>query len=332
MLTTRLLTQRSLTRIKQPLFHTACLKPSTRLLSTASFQFVADALTNIHTTYGISWVVLVPTVTIALRTIFTLPLSIYQRKRVVKQQELRKVVQGMTPVLKARLAAAKASEIRRSKEIEKRRAIEIESRSEDVKLNGKVTAVPTTKEQVFKDLKPEQIVLLSAKETRKRQKKLFKKNGVPMWKNVLLPVVQIPLWCTVSMGIRNLTDWKVDRATKEWFEDFRFHGIDLTAPLESYAITIPIILGVFSLLNVEYNGRMMVRKSTDLVGVKTYQDEYSGLAAGIRSILTVSRFGCIFMMGVASQSPVLLSLYWISSQLYSLIQNIILDWLWPYQR
>lgn len=287
----------------------------------ATFQAVADMFTTLHETSGVSWLILIPSTTFALRTVFTLPLSIWQRKRIVKQQELRKVVQAMTPIIKLRLAAAKATEI--------------EGQAAASKMASSVTketAPDLIQKETLKQLTPEQIVVIAAKETRKRQKTIFKQHSVQMWKNVLLPVVQIPLWCTVSMGIRKLTEWKIDGSSKEWFDSFRFQDIDLTGPLEVYPMIVPITLGVVSLLNVEYNGKMMLRRTTDVVGLDTYRDDNSRLTQGIKSVLNVSRIGSVFMMGVSSQASILLSLYWISSNLYSLLQNTLLDFLWPYQK
>ena len=287
----------------------------------STFQTVADMFTTLHETSGISWLILIPTTTFALRTVFTLPLSIWQRKRIVKQQELRKVVQAMTPVIKLRLAAAKATEIEGQAAAAKGTSSLTKEGSPDL-----------IQKETLKQLTPEQIVVVAAKETRKRQKTIFKQHHVQMWKNMLLPVVQIPLWCTVSMGIRKLTEWKIDGSSKEWFDSFRFHDIDLTGPLEVYPMIVPITLGVVSLLNIEYNGKMMLRRTTDVVGIDTYRDDNSRLTQGIKSVLNVSRIGSVFMMGVSSQASILLSLYWISSNLYSLLQNILLDFLWPYQK
>ncbi|CCF59001.1 hypothetical protein KAFR_0F04060 [Kazachstania africana CBS 2517] len=278
------------------------------------FQLVADAFTYLHNASGIPWIALIPISTMTLRTLFTLPLSIWQRKRIIKQQELRKLTKSMVPIIRSRLSLTKALSENKLKTFSK----------EDV--------AKVLQQQKLSTLTPEQIVFISLRETRKRQKKLFKEHDVQMWKNILLPMVQIPLWCSVSLGLRKLTSLRIHGTTHEWFEQFRYYSMDLVGPWETYPAIIPMLLGIFSLLNVEYNGKMMHRRSTDLVGIKMYEDEYSGASQGISSILNVSRLGCIFMMGVSSQTSVILSLYWISSQVYSLIQNMVMDRLWPYQR
>lgn len=263
---------------------------------------ISDLFTTVHEVSGIPWVVLVPLTTFTLRSICTLPLSILQRKRIVKQQELRKVSQSSIPIIKSRLALV---------------------------ANNQQTSHEGTNN---KGLTPDQIQILALKESRKRQKQLFKTYNVSMWKNVLLPLVQIPLWTTVSLSIRSLTSLEIERSTKQWFESFSWHEIDLTGPWIDHPVIIPVVLGAFSLLNVEYNGKMISRRNTDNIGLDVYRDDQSRMNQAMKSVLNISRIGCIFMMGVSSQSAILLSLYWISSQLYSLIQNVILDNLWPYQR
>ena len=132
--------------------------------SFSMFQGVSDALVTIHTASGLPWVVLIPLGTIALRTVTTLPLSIWQRKRIVKQQELRKLVQAIPPVTKLRLAAATASKIETG----------------PITSSGSAISETPTTEPSGKNrtLTPEQITLLAVKETRKRQKRLFSKYNV----------------------------------------------------------------------------------------------------------------------------------------------------------
>lgn len=279
------------------------------------FQNVSDTLVTLHDASSLPWMVLIPLTTIGLRTCFTLPLSIWQRQRIVKQQELRKIVQAVPPVTKLRLAAATNAASRHPDEITSSGSVVKEEQAKPQKLT------------------PEQITLLALKETRKRQKRLFRKYDVQMWKNVLLPLVQIPLWVTVSMGLRNLTEKRVLETNNwdllaQWFPP----TLDLSLPWDAMPMAIPMILGTISLINVEYNGKMMTSTSTSLVGVETAAKDYSKVSQGMQSIINLSRLSCVFMMGVSSQASMLLSLYWISSQLYSLVQNMFLNWLWPYQR
>ena len=175
---------------KPKMFRTATcgqLARSVRKFST--IQTVADSFVQLHDISGLPWLVIVPTATFALRTAFTLPLSIWQRKRIVKQQELRKVVQSVPPVVKLRLASMSSQ------------ASNEGLSSSGSGLNTKEESVETI-QRSKRQLTPEQITMLSLKEMRKRQKSLFAKYRVQMWKNSILPLVQVPLWVTVSMGLR----------------------------------------------------------------------------------------------------------------------------------
>lgn len=283
------------------------------------FQGVSDALITAHNASGLPWVVLIPLGTIALRTVTTLPLSIWQRRRIVKQQELRKLIQAIPPVTKLRLAATTAS------------------RNDKIPITSSgstVSEVPTTDTPSrSRTLTPDQITLLAVKETRKRQKRLFDKYNVQMWKNVVLPLVQIPLWVTLSMGIRTLTEKRVLETNHyDILSAYLPTSLDLSLPLDSLPMLLPMILGSLALTNVEYNGKMLTSTRASDAGIKVATDEFSRISQSMRSILNVSRFSCIFMMGISSQAPLLLSLYWISSQAFSFIQNLILNWLWPYER
>ncbi|CAI4062307.1 hypothetical protein SKDZ_07G3110 [Saccharomyces kudriavzevii ZP591] len=279
------------------------------------FQGVADVFLTLHETSQIPWIVLVPLSTITLRTLVTLPLSIWQRKRILKQQDLRKLVRPITPIAKLRLAAKSNKESKSTAEIDaKGSAIPLSLRNPGV-------------------LTPEQITFLAVKETRKRQKKLFKKYNVSLWKNALLPMVQIPLWVTISMGIRTLTEAQlIESFYPSWISTLEFGSFDLSSPLTAIPLLAPILVGTLAVLNVEYNGRLISSSSMSLQGIETVSSNSTRVQEAMASILNVSRLGCVVMLAMASQAPFLLSLYWISSQLYSLAQNIILNWIHPYQR
>ncbi|SCU92937.1 LAME_0F02080g1_1 [Lachancea meyersii CBS 8951] len=293
-------------------------RPSTcQTRSMAVFSTVTDSLVSLHEMSSLPWLFLVPATTFGLRMIFTLPPSIWQRKRIIKQQELRKVVQATPPVVKLRLAAAT-----------QRQQAKLQTSS----LGAQKPA-----------LTPEQITLLALKETRNRQKKLFAENNVPLWKNAILPLIQVPLWVSVSMGLRKLTEHRlIDTNLTPASSAFsgghvddlisQMATIDLSLPLDSLPMLAPLALGLLALMNVENNSRMMTTTATGAMGIKVAPSPNSMISQSTQSILNISRLSCIFFMGVATQAPLLLSAYWTSSQLFSLVQNAILDWLWPYQK
>lgn len=282
------------------------------------FQGVSDTLITLHNATSLPWVVLIPLSTILLRTATTLPLSIWQRRRIVKQQQLRKLIQAVPPVTKLRLAASQTSKSENT-------ITSSGCATSDLDTSGPSARTPV--------LSPEQITLLAVKETRKRQKMLFSKYKVQMWKNAVLPLVQVPIWVTLSMGIRTLTEKRLLESNNcDILETAIPRTLDLSLPLDSLPMLVPLVLGSLALTNVEYNGKMLSATKASDAGIRVATDEHSRASQSMASILNISRFSCIFMMGISSQAPLLLSLYWISSQLYSFIQNLILNWLWPYER
>lgn len=294
-----------------------------------SLQTVADTFVQLHDASGLPWLVLIPSATFALRTALTFPLSVWQRKRIVKQQELRKVVQSVPPVVKLRLVSMTA------------KANEEELSSSGSKISTKEETVDALQRKK-RQLTPEQITMLSLKEMRKRQKSLFKKYNVQMWKNSILPLVQVPLWVSISMGLRTLTNERLvdtnmphghilqDLSETNWLT--YLGSLDLSLPIDAAPMLLPIILGTVSMINVEYNGKMMQATTIGTSGITTATDTQSAASQTLNSILTATRISTIFLIGVSTQASCLLSLYWISSQVFSLVQNQILDWLWPYQR
>jgi inner membrane protein COX18 len=164
----------------------------------------------------------------------------------------------------------------------------------------------------------EQIMVLSSKERRKRQKELFREHGCQMWKNFTLPVVQIPLWIAMSATIRDLTGWN-DIGSSPMDSSLTTEGFlwvtDLTT---SDPISIlPIVLGTLALTNVEWNAKTYALQDTHV--------RRSLRITPLDSILNLSRFGTVFLMAIATQAPVGLVEYWITSNTFSLIQNMILD-------
>ena len=64
---------------------------------------MTESFQAIHEFSGLPWWALIPITTFTLRSIWTLPLAIFQRKN-SKQSSLRPLVSAMNPVLKMNLA------------------------------------------------------------------------------------------------------------------------------------------------------------------------------------------------------------------------------------
>ncbi|CAK9441576.1 uncharacterized protein LODBEIA_P54440 [Lodderomyces beijingensis] len=261
---------------------------------------------SIHEVTHLPWWALIPITTFALRSAWTLPLALIQRQRIQRQSELKPIVSAMGPVLRMNLAK-KAQEAKHMQE------------------------QPTTSPSVVATQSPlanmtyEQILLLSAKEVRKRQKQLFQKHGVQIWKNFMLPAAQIPLWIIMSLTMRDLSGWSSwdNIHNKPLDPSLSTEGIlwfqDLTVADSLHVF--PVILGVVSLCNVEWTFKTleMARLTQRLKFRPTLTD----------AVANFSRLSIVFMMAISVHAPAALTLYWLSSQFYSLVQNVVLDSKFP---
>ncbi|CCG22041.1 hypothetical protein CORT_0B03320 [Candida orthopsilosis Co 90-125] len=203
--------------------------------------------------------------------------------------------------------------------------------AERVQKAKKLQQVPGTDEAVkavqapLANMSYEQILFLSTKETRKRQKELFKKNNVQIKKNFILPIFHIPLWIIVSLTSRDLNGWSSlgnlhNKALDPslyvegclWFQD-----LAVADPMHVF----PLILVVISLCNVEWTFRTL--KLSRLTQRLKYHPNLTDAVANF------SRMSTVFMMAISIHAPAALVLYWISLQFFSLIQNMILDIKYP---
>lgn len=275
---------------------------SYRMKREFSFQPVFDSLNHasemliqIHADSGLPWYIFIPLVTFTMRTCFTLPIAIYQRKGLRKQNELRPIVQATTPVLRAKLASIAQNE----------------------QLKRSSTSLPNERATLTAD----KIMILAAKEKIKRQRKLFKDYGCQSWKMVLLPAVQIPLWVSFSYMFRTITGWSdlgkksIDMSlTEERF--LHLHDLSVSDPY----FALPVVLGIVALSNAEWNF-----KTADLMQLTTRGKKNTLRPTAFDVIITLSRSSLIFLTAVATQAPAALVIYWISSNAYSLLQNILMD-------
>lgn len=278
---------------------------------------LTNSLEAVHSFSGIPWWALIPISTFTLRTIWTLPLAVLQRKRIQKQTELRPIVSAMNPVLKLNLAKKVLSAKRKAEK-------SMESIQNSKNDNPGVESVLPLQSPLA-SMKYEEIILLATKETRKRQKALFKKHGVQLWKNFILPSFQIPLWVCMSWTMRDLSGWSSwdslgnKPLDPSLYNEGLFWFTDLTS-LDSMHI-FPLVLGIVSLCNVEWTFKTLelLRFTRKRILRPTLTD----------SIASISRMSVVFMMAVSLNAPVALTLYWLSSQVYSLIQNVIMDLMIP---
>lgn len=287
------------------LFCEAALRSHNRGFATDPSTLInamTETLQSVHVYTNLPWYALIPVTTIALRTSWTLPLAILQRMRIQKQNALRPIIAATGPVLRLNLA---------------RKASKSSKATED-----SVYALTSP----MKNMKYDEILVLSAREVRKRQKKLFKSHNVQLYKNFLLPAAQIPLWVCMSMTFRNLSGWSTwDAMTNKPLDTSLYNeGLlwftDLTA--SDLLHLFPLAIGIVALINVEWTF-----KTFSLM--KTSVRRKASRPTITDSMANVSRMAIVFLMAISLHAPTALTLYWFTSQLYSLMQNIILDLLLP---
>lgn len=274
---------------------------SRRSFVTETISVLTSSIQSIHSVTGLPWWAVIPLTTITLRSLWTLPLAIIQRQRIQKQSELRPIVSAMGPILRLKLAA-KAKTARAQ---------------EGANINtGGISGAASS-------LTYEQIMLLASKERRNRQKELFKAHGCQAYKNFLLPAFQVPLWIAMSTTFRELSGWNDTSSSSNADPSLMNEGVfwftDLTTP--DPLLILPVALGALVLTNIEWN-------------FKTFQLQSFGIKRSQRitifdSMINISRLSVIFFMTIATQAPTALLLYWISSNVFSVIQNIFLDVYFP---
>lgn len=273
---------------------------------------LTESLQAVHVYSGLPWWALIPVATFTLRTVWTLPLAVLQRKRIQKQNELKPIVSATNPILKMNLAK-KVQQAKRKAEVVGKT---IESKTGTERTEGYLTM-----QSPLVGMKYEEILVLAAKETRKRQKKLFKEHDVQIWKNFMLPAFQVPLWVAMSLTMRDLSGWSSwdKMANKPLDPSLYTEGLfwfqDLTV-LDPFHV-FPLALGITALCNVEWTFKTLeLLRLTQRKKLRpTLTDAFSNL----------SRMMVVFLMAVSLHAPSALTLYWLSSQVFSLVQNVILD-------
>ncbi|KAI3404744.2 COX18 [Candida oxycetoniae] len=286
------------TRVVAPIIRVRLLQvPRVRQLSfdhNAIITTFTESFQTIHEYSNLPWWALIPITTFVLRSVWTLPLAIMQRKRIQKQSSLKPLISALGPILKMNLA----------KRVQKAKT-QVEKVDKAGMDYSQVTQAPLA------NMTYEQILLLSTKEVRKRQKQLFKKHGVELWKNFILPTFQIPLWIIMSLTMRDLSGWSswdnvhnkaLDSSLYTegclWFQD-----LTVADTLHVF----PVILGLITLCNIEWTFKTL--ELSRLVRRVKYRPTLTDAVANF------ARLSIVFMMAISIHAPSALTLYWLSSQL-----------------
>lgn len=160
-----------------------------------------------------------------------------------------------------------------------------------------------TERQVTKEYKSRLI--------RRKNELIIKHNCHPM-KTTFLIIAQMPVWISMSCAIRNLTHmYPLQDTTAQIIHmEMKANSIlwmsDLTLPDSSYFL--PFMVGLFNIGNIEVMKMSKIEKKSFLGKISIF----------IFYIITT------VMMYFASYVPKTVALYWVTSSLYALIQNVLL--------
>lgn len=255
---------------------------------------VHAAVQHLHLATGLSWHYIIPLATLAVRSTTTLPVAILNRRRAQKQAELQPVLGAMTPILRARLAAAGSSASANARGV---------------------------------TLSSDQINVLATKERRRRRVDMFRRHGCQAWKSVvLLPLVQLPLWVSLSLVFRAMCGWSGAVASSIPLEEaFKADAFlwcaDLIQP-DPYG-ALPALVGLVGLANVEWNAINVMNRAA---APSTNNSPRAPVGPSVpRIVANVSRIAVMCFTTMAFQAPVAVCLYWVSSSTFSLLQNLAFD-------
>lgn len=141
---------------------------------------------------------------------------------------------------------------------------------------------------------------------------LTQKHNCHAAKNLILIGIQVPIWLGMSSAIRNLTfmqpiqDVTAQIVHMELKASSFLWWSDLTLPDASYCL--PIIMGLVNLLNIQVMSMSKIQKYSLLHNI----------------FYSVVRIATVIMIFVAALVPKTVVLYWITSVLYAVLQNVLL--------
>ncbi|KAJ3165371.1 Cytochrome c oxidase assembly protein cox18, mitochondrial [Geranomyces variabilis] len=247
---------------------------ATTHLTLAPTTWIDALMTTVHVSSTLPWWATIVTCTVALRAACTLPLALQQRKRM---ERLAKIV----PLLKGW------------------------EQTYHMQLKGLTGGGGGSGSSSASAAKSRMQILYNEKKS-----ELYKKYDCHPLKTLLLPWVQIPLWVTVSLALRNMAAFPAPFLTtpESPVEGFTTGGtswfVDLAA--QDPTMIFPLSIGFLHWTNIELN-RSIVRASgrNDNVMVTGF----------FRALV-------LLIIPVATQVPMALNLYWATSAAFSVAQNL----------
>ncbi|KAL5018721.1 hypothetical protein ScPMuIL_004443 [Solemya velum] len=234
-------------------------------------RFAQNVLEGFHDMTGLPWWAALPLTTFIMRTVITLPITVYSHKVQHKVQALRPEVQQLSERLKTEVAYA-------------------------------------TK---MYNWSPKYSKLKYRVTLKKLIRDLYIRDNCHPAKQFLILWVQLPLWVSMSFALRNMSGCLAIQGFKSemlcpalategalWFSN-------LAVPDATFLL--PLTFGIINLINVEI-GTLRLEEPTKLM---------KGITWFLRGII-------VMMVPIGSIVPSCMCLYWTSSSLFGLTQNLAL--------
>ncbi|XP_045516632.1 cytochrome c oxidase assembly protein COX18, mitochondrial [Pieris brassicae] len=161
------------------------------------------------------------------------------------------------------------------------------------------------------NLSDKQTVILYKRSLKKQWRKLIERDNCHPLKATIVIWFQIPLWVCMSFAIRNLINMHPPSPSAlVTFMELSTGGIgwipNLTEPDHSYIL--PVVFGLTNLAIIEIQKMSKLREPSKLQNIFT----------------NVFRGFTLVMIPVAANVPSCLCLYWVTSSIFGLIQNLCL--------
>ncbi|XP_020289721.1 mitochondrial inner membrane protein COX18 [Pseudomyrmex gracilis] len=241
------------------------------LSESAPVRMTQDSLLWMHDCTGLPWWAVIVLATVSLRTLLTLPLSFYQQYIMAKLENLKLEMNQLVKEMKAEAAYGKHK-------------------------------------YKWSDDYTRRLYNLSA---RKQWNKLIVRENCHPAKASLVVLVQIPLWVSLSVSIRNLCYMlpKQDASAYATYQEFINGGfLWMTNLTATDPFVLPLAMALFNLAIIEINCMSRVQEMTKW---KKYLTNFFRIVA-------------IGMIPLAMYVPSCVSLYWTTSSAFGLFQNLIL--------
>lgn len=230
-----------------------------------------DGLLALHDLTGLSWWATIILSTALVRTLMTLPLTVYQNYILAKVENISMELKDMVNELKKETTIAKKAY----------------------------------------NLTDKQAVVLYKRSMKKQWQNLIVRDNCHPFKASLLIWVQIPVWVCMSFAFRNLVYMNGgDPSSIITFMELSVGGIgwipNLTEPDHSWIL--PVAFGVTNLSIIEIQRMSKLRQPSKVYNTFT----------------NVFRVFSVIMIPVAASVPSCMCLYWMTSSVFGLTQNLLL--------